>query len=59
MYRALVCSSLGDPLASTADPTALAVQSLPRPDLKKGQVRIAIVAAGLNFADLLQVHGVA
>ena len=57
MDRALVGSALGDPLAADADPAALAVVSLPRPALKKGEVRIAVAAAGLNFADLLQVRG--
>ncbi|HJU31301.1 MAG TPA: NADPH:quinone oxidoreductase family protein [Hyphomicrobiaceae bacterium] len=49
-YRAVVCSRLGPP-------HTLSVENLPRPDLRAGCVRVAIVAAGINFPDYLTVQG--
>lgn len=49
-YRAVVCSTLGLP-------ETLSLQSLPRPPLPAGSVRVAIKAAGLNFPDVLMIQG--
>jgi NADPH2:quinone reductase len=48
--RAVVCRQFGEP-------RTLAVEELPSPKLGAGQVRIAIAAAGINFADTLMVAG--
>lgn len=48
--RAVVCRQFGEP-------RTLAVDDMPSPKLGAGQVRIAIAAAGLNFADTLMVAG--
>ena len=48
--RAVVCREF-------ADPRRLKVEEIPSPKLGAGQVRIAIAAAGLNFADTLIVAG--
>lgn len=48
--RAVVCTRFDGP-------AALAMGRVPRPALKPGQVRIAVKAAGLNFADTLSVQG--
>jgi NADPH2:quinone reductase len=48
--RAVICSRL-------EGPSALAFGEMPRPALGPGQVRIAVKAAGLNFADTLIVQG--
>lgn len=59
--RALVVAALGDPMSP--DPAKRGEFGLrtdvPRPPgpLKPGTVRLAVAAAGLNFADLLQVRG--
>ncbi|KAK9915971.1 hypothetical protein WJX75_006753 [Coccomyxa subellipsoidea] len=56
--RALVCSKLGDPLATEIGKNPLdIVQNHPKPELRDRDVRIQIVAASLNFADALQVQG--
>lgn len=47
---AVICSRLDGP-------SALELGYMPRPALKPGQVRIAVRAAGLNFADTLIVQG--
>ena len=47
-YAAAVCDELGAPLR---------VQQLPRPALAAGEVRVAVRAAGVNFADVLAVQG--
>mgnify|MGYP001030198523 CR=1 FL=1 len=47
---AIVCSRLDGP-------RALTIGRMPTPPLKRGQVRIAVQAAGLNFADTLVVQG--
>ena len=55
--RALVCSKLGDPLATEIGKNPLdIVQNHPKPELRDRDVRIQIVAASLNFADALQVQ---
>jgi NADPH2:quinone reductase len=48
--RAVICSRL-------AGPSALTFGEMPRPALGPRQVRIAVKAAGLNFADTLIVQG--
>ncbi len=48
--RAVVCREFGPP-------EKLSVADLPSPRLGPGQVRIAVAAAGLNFADTLMVAG--
>jgi NADPH2:quinone reductase len=48
--RAVICSRLDGP-------AALSIGDMPRPALSPGQVRIAVKAAGLNFADTLIVKG--
>lgn len=48
--RAVICSRLDGP-------SALSVGEMPPPALGPGQVRIAVKAAGLNFADTLIVQG--
>jgi NADPH2:quinone reductase len=48
--RAVICSTLGGP-------AALTFGEMPRPELGPKQVRIAVKAAGLNFADTLIVQG--
>eukprot|EP00051_Salpingoeca_urceolata_P010796 m.132765 g.132765 ORF g.132765 m.132765 type:complete len:374 (-) comp16859_c0_seq2:225-1346(-) len=47
-YTAAVCTELGKPLQ---------LQALERKPLKPGQVRIAVRAAAVNFADILQSLG--
>lgn len=47
-YRAAVCQELGKPLVVTRRPSE---------ELKSGQVRIKVHAAGINFGDLLMVQG--
>ena len=55
--RALVCSKLGDPLATEMGNNPLEiVENHPKPVLGDRDVRIQIVAASLNFADALQVR---
>src|SRR5437763_13788536 len=49
-YRAVVCRALGPP-------EQLKVERLPRPELTAGMVRVSLIAAGLNFPDLLMVQG--
>ena len=49
-YRAIVCRALGPP-------DELKVEHLPRAGLSVGHVRVKLVAAGLNFPDLLMVQG--
>jgi NADPH2:quinone reductase len=48
--RAVICSRLDGP-------SALTVGEMPPPALGRGQVRIAVKAAGVNFADTLIVQG--
>lgn len=48
--RAVICSRLDGP-------SALAFGEMPRPELGPRQVRIAVKAAGVNFADTLIVQG--
>lgn len=48
--RAILCRAWGDP-------TTLDFAEAPRPELKPGQVRIAVHAAGVNFADTLIIAG--
>lgn len=48
--EALVATSLGDPAIVVRHEAAH-----PRPALGRGAVRVAVAAASLNFADLLQV----
>ena len=48
--RAVVCKQLGGP-------EALAVEEVRAPALGPGEVRIAVHAAGLNFADTLIIQG--
>lgn len=48
--RAVLCRELGGP-------EKLVVEDVPSPPMRDGAVRIAIHAAGLNFADLLLIAG--
>ncbi|KZL18253.1 Quinone oxidoreductase 1 [Pseudovibrio axinellae] len=48
--RAVVCSEFGPP-------EALSVQEVERKEPKKGQVRISVEAAGVNFPDTLVIAG--
>jgi NADPH2:quinone reductase len=48
--RAVICKEWGGP-------EKLTVEDIPSPPLRDGAVRIAISAAGLNFADLLIISG--
>lgn len=48
--RAVICSRL-------EGPSALAFGEMPRPELGPRQVRVAVKAAGVNFADTLIVQG--
>ncbi len=48
--RAVVCHEPGDPQAVT-------ITDVPEPPLEAGQVRFAVRAAGVNFADTLMVRG--
>jgi NADPH2:quinone reductase len=49
-YRAVLCRELGPP-------ERLTIEHLPRGELAAGAVRVRVVAAGLNFPDLLMVQG--
>jgi len=48
--RAVLCRELGGP-------EKLVVEDIPSPPMRDGAVRVAIHAAGLNFADLLLIAG--
>lgn len=48
--RAVICSRF-------EGPSALTIGDMPSPSLGKGQIRIAVKAASLNFADILVVEG--
>lgn len=48
--RAVLCKEWGGP-------EKLAVENVPSPSMKEGSVRIAVHAAGINFADLLLISG--
>lgn len=55
--KALVVTALGDPTGPLdGSVLKLSIQQ-PVPQLPSGHVRIRIVAAALNFADILQVQG--
>jgi NADPH2:quinone reductase len=49
-YPAVVCRALGPP-------EQLKIERLPRGELTTGMVRVSLIAAGLNFPDLLMVQG--
>ncbi|WP_207843835.1 NADPH:quinone oxidoreductase family protein [Williamsia soli] len=48
--RAIVCSSYGAP-------ESLRIEDLPSTPLKKGEIRVAVVAAAANFPDVLLIAG--
>jgi len=48
--RAVICKELGPP-------ETLVVEELPEPEVGKGQVRIGVKAAGVNFPDTLLIQG--
>src|SRR5436309_5038885 len=48
--RAVLCREWGGP-------EKLVVDDVPSPAIKEGAVRIAVQAAGINFADLLLISG--
>ena len=48
--RAVLCKEWGGP-------EKLVVEDVPSPAIKDGAVRIAVQAAGINFADLLLISG--
>lgn len=56
-YRALVCSHLGNPTDTSSHAPLKVLQQAAAPNLQPNSVRIKITAAGLNFADALQVQG--
>ena len=49
-YRAIICAELGTP-------DVLRITRLPQPTLGPSDVRVHIVAAGVNFPDVLMVAG--
>lgn len=49
-YQAVVCAAL-------TGPDALRVESRPRSHLRPGEVRLRVLAAGVNFPDLLMTRG--
>jgi Alcohol dehydrogenase GroES-like domain len=49
-YRAIICAELGTP-------DVLRITRLPQPTLDPSDVRVHIVAAGVNFPDVLMVAG--
>jgi len=49
-YRAIICAELGTP-------DVLRITRLPQPTLSPSDVRVHIVAAGVNFPDVLMVAG--
>lgn len=53
--KALLCEKLGNP--SAPDLSVLKVTQVPAPRLTANSVRIRVIAAGVNFADALQVQG--
>ena len=44
-------------LTSLSGPEALAVQNVPEPTLKAGQMLVRVSVGGMNFADLMTTHG--
>lgn len=50
IVRAVICKELGPP-------EVLVVEELPEPEVGKGQVRIGVKAAGVNFPDTLLIQG--
>src|SRR5947209_18942321 len=48
--RAVLCKEWGGP-------EKLVVEQVPSPPMREGSVRIAVHAAGINFADLLLISG--
>ena len=48
--RAVLCQGWGGP-------ASLAIKEIPEPSPGPGQVRLAVAAAGLNFADTLMIAG--
>ena len=50
IVRAVICKELGPP-------ESLVVEDLPEPEVGKGQVRIGVKAAGVNFPDTLLIQG--
>lgn len=55
--RALVCSELGNPTLDGPDAPLSWTEHLGLPKVPPMHVRIRVIAAGLNFADALQVQG--
>lgn len=55
--KALVVAKLGDPTGPMESGVLNLEAQHPVPQLPPGSVRIRVVAASLNFADLLQVQG--
>lgn len=55
--KALVLTALGDPTGPLDGSVLKLSTQQPVPQLPSGHVRIRIVAASLNFADMLQVQG--
>jgi NADPH:quinone reductase-like Zn-dependent oxidoreductase len=52
-----VCRRLGDPAGVAADGPALELEEVPRRALQPSELRIRVAAAGVNFADVLQLQG--
>lgn len=48
--KALLCKEFGPP-------AGLVVDDVAEPELKRGEVRVAVKACGINFADLLMIAG--
>eukprot|EP00873_Tetraselmis_striata_P023894 jgi/Tetstr1/444158/TSEL_032052.t1 len=55
--RAALCRRLGDPAGGASAAPALAVEDVVRRELAEREVRIRVAAAGVNFADVLQLQG--
>lgn len=54
--QAVVCQSLGAPL-DPGSSLRLTVQQVPQPNVGPGDVKLAVKACGVNFADVLQLQG--
>lgn len=54
--KVLLCERLGDPSNTTSHRPLRLVEQAPPANLSPASVRIKVTAAGLNFADSLQVQ---
>ncbi len=56
MVKAIICTEFGAPDALRAG-GGLGLQTMPRPVLGARQIRIAVAASGVNFADTIMIAG--